>query len=92
MSNAVRISLGGTAAVYCIHDRLKREVDDVGHVALLGLQRGEAFDSKRHKVQRCPCCENLFVRLDDIPHYCPVCTGRPVHPVGGPLPEPEGVL
>jgi len=92
MSTGIRIALGGTAAVYCIHDRQKREVTDVGHVRLLGLQRGQQFDSRIHKVQLCPCCENLHVRLDDIPHYCPVCSGRPVHPVGGPLPEPQGVL
>lgn len=88
----VRIAVSGFAKVYCIHDRLKGEVTDVGHVKMLGLLRGEKFDAKQHKVQLCPCCDNLFVRLDDIPHYCPVCTGMPVHPVGGPLPEPKGVL
>lgn len=92
MSTGIRISISGTAAVYCIHDRLKREVTDVGHVALLGLLHGEAYDARQHKVHLCPCCENLFVRRDDIPHYCPICTGQPVHQAGGPLPEPKGVL
>lgn len=92
MSSSVHPAFGGQAVVYCIHDRQKRQVTDVGHVALLGLEAGELYVPSKHKVQLCPCCENLFVRLDDTPSYCPPCGGRPVHPVGGPLPEPKGVL
>lgn len=92
MSSSVHPAFGGQAVVYCIHDRVKGEVTDLGHVGLLGLEAGQLFNPAQHKVHRCPCCDNLFVRLDDVPHYCPPCSGRPVHPVGGPIPEPQGVV
>lgn len=66
-------------AVFCIHDREKRQVTDL------------EFDPRTHKSHICSCCENLFLREDDIPHFCPTCGGRPVHALSAPLPEPHGV-
>jgi hypothetical protein len=71
-------TIGGTVVVCCVHDRVKRQVTDL------------AFDSAREKVHLCACCENLFTRPDDVPHYCPACGGRPVHPPAAPLPAPTG--
>jgi hypothetical protein len=75
-----RLGVTGVAVVCCVHDRVKREFVDL------------EFDPAKYKPHLCPCCENLFLREDDIPHYCAVCTGRPVHPLGGPIPEPKGAL
>jgi rRNA maturation endonuclease Nob1 len=61
-----------------VHDRQKRVVTDL------------EFDSAREKAHICSCCENLFTRPDDVPHFCPDCGGRPVFTPGGPLPEPHG--
>ena len=74
------ISLGGIARVYCVHDREKR------------LQTEVAFDFSKTKVHLCSCCENLFLERSDLPMFCPTCRGTPQHPLGGPLPEPAGVI
>lgn len=72
------LSIGGVAVVCCVHDRVKREITDL------------EFDPATHKVHLCACCENLFLRRDDIPHYCQRCGGHPVHPLAAPLPDPIG--
>jgi hypothetical protein len=74
----LKATITGTAVVCCVHDRVKREIVDL------------EFDPHAHKVHLCACCENLFLRRDDIPHYCPQCGGRPVYHLGGPLPDPIG--
>ena len=76
----IGIHLGGTAYVYCVHDRMKRTILDL------------SFNPDYDKVQLCPCCENLFLTRDDVPAFCLGCGGRPIHPLGGPLPEPKGVI
>lgn len=75
---SLNIAIGGKAVICCVHDRVKREITDL------------AFDPARHKAHLCACCENLFLRRDDIPHYCEQCGGRPVHPLAGNLPDPIG--
>lgn len=72
------LQLTGVAVIYCPHNRVKREQVDL------------AFDPATHKPHLCSCCENLFLRFDDVPHYCPQCGGRPVYPLGGPIPDPIG--
>lgn len=72
------LSVSGVALVCCVHDRVKREVTDL------------AFDPATHKVHMCACCENLFTRTDDVPHYCEPCGGQPVHRLMAPLPTPIG--
>jgi len=72
------LSITGTVLVCCVHDRVKREITDL------------AFNPATHKAHLCGCCENLFLRTDDVPHYCPTCGGHPVHPVNGKLPDPLG--
>lgn len=80
MGGRGRPAFRGVAQVYCIHNREKRQVTDL------------AYDPRREKPHLCACCENLFPRPDDIPHYCPTCGGQPVYPLGGPLREPIGVV
>ena len=70
--------MSATVVVCCVHDRVKRQITDL------------AFDSAREKVHLCACCENLFTRPDDVPHYCPACGGRPVHALAAPLKQPHG--
>lgn len=89
---ALRVALGGTAVVCCVHDREKRKVVTEAHVAQLGLQVGQLYDPAQHKLHRCACCENLFVDQTDTPRFCSVCQGPLRHPLGGPLPEPVGVV
>jgi hypothetical protein len=74
----IRPTMSATVVVCCVHDRVKRQVTDL------------AFDTAREKVHLCACCENLFTRPDDVPHYCGPCGGRPVHRVMAPLPNPLG--
>lgn len=90
--NGVRLVLGGTAQVYCVHDRRKREVVTEAQVAELGLEVGIVYDPKQHKLQVCSCCSNLFFDPSDEPRFCAVCKGPLVHPLGGPLPDPGGVV
>jgi hypothetical protein len=73
-----QITMGGTAVVCCVHNREKRQVTDL------------PFNGNTHKPHLCACCENLFLRTDDVPHYCEQCGGRPFYPLGGPLPDPIG--
>jgi hypothetical protein len=90
--NGVRLSLGGVAKVYCVHDREKRQVTDPEDVGKLGASLGIVYDARKHKIHLCACCENLFVAGDDIPRLCTHCMGLNAHPLGGPLPEPKGAI
>ena len=88
----VRIALGGTAKVYCVHDREKRLLrtpDDCARVARdAGLE-----PLANPKFQTCGCCENVFAALTDEPQLCHRCSARNVHSLGGPINDPiEGVL
>ena len=74
----IKATMSATVVVCCVHDRVKREVTDL------------AFDASREKVHLCACCENLFTRPDDIPHYCGPCGGWPVHRLMAPLKQPTG--
>ena len=87
-----RVVLGGTAVVCCVHDREKRQVVTEAQVAELGLRVGQVYDPLQHKLHLCMCCQNLFVDPSDVPGFCSVCTRPAVHPLGGPLPEPKGVV
>lgn len=91
---AVKISIGGVAKVYCIHDREKRVVTTEAQVAELGLLLPVPviFNPKIHKLQRCACCDNLFFDIGDEPRYCRPCQSSPMHQPGGPLAQPEGVI
>lgn len=91
-ATALKIALGGTAVVCCVHDREKRKVVTERDVAMLGLEVGVLYDPKQHKIHRCSCCENLFVDPTDTPRFCSTCLGATVHQLGGPLPEPIGVV
>jgi hypothetical protein len=88
----LRISLGGAAVVCCVHDRKKRQVTTEVQVAALGLSVGQLYDPKQHKLHFCSCCENLFVDPSDEPRFCSSCLPAPLHPLGGPLPSPKGVV
>lgn len=85
--NAQRLipTLGGVAVVCCVHDREKRQVVTERMVAELGRQVGQIYDSRKHRLITCACCENLFVTEGDEPSYCYDCRGPIVHPLGGPL-------
>lgn len=88
-----RIELSGASVVCCVHDREKRKVTTERQVAELGLAVGVVYDSRIHRLHDCPCCGNKFFDVSDEPLYCHVCRrGQLVHPLGGPLPEPEGAL
>lgn len=78
--HAARPTLELVAVVCCIHNREKRKVTDL------------IFDAATHKPHLCACCENLFLRTDDVPHYCEACGGKPVYQPGGPLRPPIGVV
>lgn len=88
--NAAPLTLSGTAQVYCVHDREKRQVVTEAQVAALGLEVGQVYDPAQHKLHECACCRNLFVDPTDIPRLCHVCMGLPVHAFTGPLPDPIG--
>lgn len=74
--------LGGTARVYCVHDREKRVVVTEEQVAALGADLGVRFDRARHETRGCVCCANLYV--DDAADpgfgFCHACRGPSVHP------------
>lgn len=88
----LRIALGGTAVVCCVHDREKRKVVTEAQVAQLGLDVGQVYDRRQHKLHRCACCENLFVDPSDEPRYCRLCLGPVTHPLAVPLRRPIGVV
>jgi hypothetical protein len=91
MPRGIEIVLSGTAKVYCVHDREKRQLrtpDDC-----LRLVRHSAVPVEQLKFQTCGCCENVFPTLDDMPQLCPGCRRAPTHEPGGPLNDPiEGVI
>lgn len=91
-TSGTHVALGGTAVVCCVHDRVKRAVVTEADVAALGLEAGIVYDRARHKLHRCACCDNLFVDRSDTPRYCRTCQGPLAHELGGPLPEPVGVV
>lgn len=93
-SVGTRVSLGGTAVVCCVHDREKRQVTTEAQVAALGLSMVPPviYDPVQHKLHRCACCDNLFVDPTDEPRFCSHCLRGMVHALGGPLPEPIGVV
>jgi hypothetical protein len=84
--------LSGTATVVCVHDREKRKVVTERQVAELGLTVGQIYNPRQHKTHLCACCQNLFVDVSDTPRFCSTCQRPLVHTLGGPLPEPEGVI
>ncbi len=84
--------MGGTAVVCCVHDREKRRVTTERQVAELGLEVGMLYDPIQHKLHLCGCCSNLFVDPADTPRLCSACQGPLVHPLGGPLADPVGVV
>lgn len=88
----VRIALGGTAAVHCVHDREKRIIrnpDDCMRVA----RKAGLVPLGHPKFQTCGCCENVFATISDAPQLCPGCSKYHVHKLGGPINDPiEGVL
>ena len=90
---APRIVLSGTAQVCCVHDREKRRVVTEAQVAAFAPHAiGRDYDPRQDKLHLCSCCENLFVDPSDEPRFCSVCVRPLVHPLGGPLPEPQGVV
>jgi hypothetical protein len=85
-----KTSIGGVAAVYCVHDRVKRELVDPDEFRVLYRS---AYHSAPQLVARCACCENLFAAVDDTPRLCTTCKGTIIHTLEAPLPEPiEGAL
>ena len=88
----LKVSLSGTAAVFCVHDRQKRQV--VTDEQVFDLAKDVGFEIRKgiHHVFECSCCENLFVDDGTEPRYCNPCRGTPVHTPTGPLPEPKGVV
>lgn len=89
-----RMVLSGSAKVCCVHDREKRQVTTEAQVAELGLllRPPILFDPKQHKLFVCACCENLFFDISDEPRFCGPCQRPLVHQLGGPLPDPGGVV
>jgi hypothetical protein len=88
----LRATLGGVAVVCCVHDREKRQVRTEAQIAELGKLVGREYDPVQHNLFVCACCDNLFVSQDDEPKFCHSCNQPLVHPLGGPLPEPTGVI
>lgn len=90
--SGIRMVLGGSAKVYCVHDREKRLVrtpDDCLRL-LHGVHDRNLVGVK---YQTCGCCENVFAVHSDIPQLCHQCNGSLKHRLGGPISEPiEGVL
>ena len=85
-----RTTLGGTATVCCVHDRVKREFADPDAFRY-------AFRAAYHRdplvVLLCGCCGNLFESLADTPKFCRACSGATVHKLEAPLPDPiEGAI
>lgn len=87
----LNMTLGGVAVVCCVHDRQKREYVDRDKF-LHALRQEPGFDEHLYLIHLCACCSNLFVSLDDTPRFCQPCQQPLVHPLGGPLPKPIGVV
>lgn len=77
-AHGVQVALQVSAVVCCVHDREKRQVQEL------------AFDPRVTKLHLCACCENLFLERTDTPMFCPECRKPPAHMLGGPLPAPKG--
>ena len=90
----IEIVLGGSAAVYCVHDRQKRQVPDKETALWLAHQAGLRVKSEHAVVyQTCACCENVFATFDTNPRLCHACVRPLIHRPGGPLAEAEeGVM
>ena len=56
----IELVLGGSAKVYCVHDREKRLVEYPGRLLAHSSRRGHAAVSAHPKFQTCGCCENVF--------------------------------
>jgi hypothetical protein len=88
----IELVLSGSAKVYCVHDRLKRQVNSPDDCLRIARDAGMSLFANP-KFQRCACCDNVFATLDDIPQLCTRCNQSAVHALGGPLSEPiEGVV
>jgi hypothetical protein len=89
----VEIVLSGTAEVYCIHDRRKRQVKTPDDCMRIARAAGLTVIPAHPKFQTCGCCENVFASYSDEPQLCHKCSGENVHSLGGPINDPiEGVL
>lgn len=89
----IEIVLSGTAEVYCVHDRQKRQVKTPDDCMRIARDAGLVPTIAHPKFQTCGCCENVFPTISDYPQLCPGCTRSNVHPLGGPINDPiEGVL
>lgn len=70
VSRGIPISVSGSAVVACRHGNIKRERETL-----------EVDRSLSSRVHCCPCCENLYLWVDDTPGPCRTC-----HPqIGGGL-------
>lgn len=88
----IQLVLGGTAKVYCVHDREKRLLTTPDDCLRVARAAGMALLT-HPKFHTCGCCENVFATLDDAPKLCPGCNLQNVHKLGGPIRDPiEGVL
>lgn len=65
------IRIGGTAGVYCLHDRQQRQITEEAQVLALAPP-GAKIDGD-HKIQECTCCHNLFVTDSPIDEKCLPC-------------------
>ena len=91
----LRLELRGTAQVCCVHDREKRVVRSEEDVYAVGVLHGiidPKLPRKNIKTHECSCCGNLFVADGEEPRHCHTCRRPPVHALGGPIPEPKGVV
>lgn len=86
------MSASGVAVVCCVHDREKRQIRTEEALAQLLDEFGYPYDPKQHRVFECACCENLFVRQDDMPQFCGKCRTTPVFALAAPLPDPTGAI
>jgi hypothetical protein len=76
---SIGASMSGIAAIYCVHDREKRN-----------QLTTEEFDPRVYDPEVCVCCENIYLqRKGDFEKHglplCDTCRGDPVHSLGGPL-------
>lgn len=65
------IKIGGTAAVFCLHDRQKAQITEEAQVLALAPP-GAKIDGD-HQIRECPCCRNLFVTDSPIDEKCLPC-------------------
>lgn len=92
MSMGIRLSLGGVAQVYCVHDREKRVIRTPDDCVRVAWDAG-AKVLLHPKFQTCGCCENVFAAVTDFPQLCPGCQRPNVHKLEAPVSDPiEGVL